>query len=125
MGNGCARDGQLLYRPRVAFGPAASAMTDPYTSVELWAGSAIMATAPLYFVLQAWTAYAWTGGWRRAAMLPLILMVPAILWSLYAFSDSSNLWPVPVILPAPFCVVYLLILCIVRALVACVVRPGG
>jgi hypothetical protein len=74
-----------------------------------------MTTVPLYFLLQAWAVFVWTGGWRKAALLPLIGIVPAMLWSLHALSHGSNLWPITVILLAPFGFVYLAILCVLRA----------
>jgi hypothetical protein len=74
-------------------------------------GSLIMLSVPLYFVLQAWLPLRWSGGWRVAALLPLIPIGPAIAWSLYALSDHSNLWPITVVLLAPPCFLYLLILC--------------
>jgi hypothetical protein len=83
--------------------------------IGLFLGGAVMLTVPTYFVLQAWAAFAWTGGWRKAALVPLIAIVPAMLWSLHALSHGSNLWPITVILLAPFGFVYLAILCVLRA----------
>lgn len=87
---------------------------DPYAGVEMVLGSAVMLSVPLYFVLQAWSAYVWRGGWRKAALMPLIPIVPCVLWSLYALSHDSNLWPITVILLSPFCFTYLLLLCAMR-----------
>jgi len=103
---------------------------DPYAELELWLGPAVMVAVPLYFLLQAWSAYGWRGGWRTAALLPLIPIVPSILWSLYALSQGSNLWPITVILLAPFCCAYLLVLCAVRLVArrfstAGVISPKG
>jgi len=41
--------------------------------------------------------------------------VPAVVFSLYALSRDSNLWPLTVIFLAPVGFAYLLILCGVRA----------
>lgn len=98
-------------------------MADPSSTIELWLGAAILAAVPIYFLLQAWLAYAWAGRWRIAALAPLIAIAPAVAWSLHALSDGSNLWPITVILLAPFCLVYLLILCAVRGITRCLIRP--
>jgi hypothetical protein len=73
-------------------------------------GGVIMLTVPIYFILQVWLPLRWAGGWRVAALLPLVVIAPAAVWSGYALADNSNLWPVPVILPSPLCFLYLLIL---------------
>jgi hypothetical protein len=76
-------------------------------------GSVAMLAAPAYFILQPWAAAQLTGGWRKAALLPLIPAIPLLLWCAYAFADQSNLWPVPFLLFAPFGTIYLVILLIV------------
>ena len=73
-------------------------------------GSAAMLAAPAYFILQPWAAARLIGGWRRAALLPLLPAIPLLLWCSYAFADHSNLWPVPFLLFAPFGTFYLVIL---------------
>jgi hypothetical protein len=73
-------------------------------------GSAAMLAAPAYFILQPWVAAKLTGGWRRAALLPLLPATPLLLWCAYAFADQSNLWPIPFLLFAPFGTFYLVIL---------------
>jgi hypothetical protein len=37
-------------------------------SYQMRLGMAIMATAPIYLVVQIWFACAWRGGWRIAAL---------------------------------------------------------
>jgi hypothetical protein len=73
-------------------------------------GSAVMLTVPAYLVLQPLAAIRLRAGWRVAALAPLLLAIPAVLWSLYALSRQSNLWPLTFILFAPFGTIYLLIL---------------
>jgi hypothetical protein len=73
-------------------------------------GSVAMLAAPAYFILQLWAAARLTGGWRKAALLPLIPVLPLVLWCAYALADQSNLWPVPFLLFAPFGTFYLVIL---------------
>ena len=79
-------------------------------------GLVVMASVPLYFILQGWFAYAWVGGWRIASLVPLVAIGPAVAFSLFALAHGSNLWPLTVILLAPLCLVYLLIVCAIRAL---------
>jgi hypothetical protein len=62
-----------------------------------WLGGAIMLFLPGYSILQAWFGYAWAGRWRSAALVPLIALVPALIYSLVALSRGSNLWPLVVI----------------------------
>jgi hypothetical protein len=78
--------------------------------VESIVGFAAMATVPGYLVLQPLMALHFTGGWRKAACVPLIGAVPTILWSLYALSQDSNLWPLTFILFAPLGFIYLVVL---------------
>ena len=75
-----------------------------------------MLSVPGYFILQAWFARSWSGGWRKVALVPLIAMVPAALFSLFALSQGSNLWPITVVLLAPFGFVYLAIVWASRAI---------
>ena len=71
-------------------------------------GSTVMFAAPAYLVLQPWIALRLKGGWRTAALAPLILAVPLVAWCAYAFAQESNLWPVPFLLFAPFGTAWLL-----------------
>ena len=73
-------------------------------------GSVTMLAAPAYFILQPWAAAKLTGGWRTAALVPLIPAIPLVFWCAHAFTDQSNLWPVPFLLFAPFGTIYLVIL---------------
>ena len=54
------------------------------------------------------------GGWRIAAMVPLMGAVPTVLWSLYALSQNSNLWPLTFIFFAPAGALYLVVLALLR-----------
>jgi hypothetical protein len=71
-------------------------------------GQVIMAFTPLYLILQIWFGLALTGRWRIAALVPLIGFVPALIISLHALSQGSNLWPIVVIFFAPLGCIYLL-----------------
>jgi hypothetical protein len=88
---------------------------------EAWLGMAIMLTVPAYLVLQIWLAYAWTGGWRMAALVPLVVVLPALALSLYGISRGSNLGPLPSIIVSPYTLGYLLIAWLLHA----VTRPAA
>ncbi len=81
----------------------------------LWLGQLVMLSVPGYCILQAWFARSWSGRWRLAALVPLAGMVPAMLFSLLALSQGSNLWPLAVIFLAPLGFAYLLVVWALRA----------
>src|SRR4051794_36478616 len=68
----------------------------------------LMLSVPGYFILQFWLARSWRGRWRLVAFIPLLAIVPAMTFSAFALSQGSNLWPLTVVLLAPFGFVYLL-----------------
>jgi hypothetical protein len=82
----------------------------------LWIGAAAMLSVPGYFVLQACLAVSWSGRWRKAALAPLIAIVPALVFSMFALSRGSNLWPITVVLLAPLGFIYLVIVWASRAI---------
>jgi hypothetical protein len=80
-------------------------------------GGVIMLFLPAYLILQIWFGYAWPGRWRVAVLVPLFVFVPALLYSLFAFSQGSNLWPIVMIFFAPIGFAYLLLMGVARAIV--------
>ena len=72
-------------------------------------GFLVMLSAPAYFVLQIVFGLRWSGRWRIAALAPLLVMVPAMVHASLALSAGSNIWPILVILLAPFCCLYLIV----------------
>jgi hypothetical protein len=78
--------------------------------MDLLIGTMLMFGLPVYLALQLWTAIRWTGGWRTAALAPLLLMVPVALHAAVALMAQSNLWPLLVILTSPIAALYLLAL---------------
>jgi hypothetical protein len=84
--------------------------------LDLLLDGAFSLGVPLYLVLQVWLPLRWAGGWRIAALAPLVAIAPAVAWSLLALAHGSNLWPLTVILLAPVAFAYLVILCAARAL---------
>jgi hypothetical protein len=72
-------------------------------------GFAFLAGVPGYFALQPLTAMRFSGGWRTAALIPLLFSVPLTLWCIFALLDGSNIWPLTMILFAPLGALYLLV----------------
>lgn len=62
---------------------------------------------PGYFAMQIYMGIKYKNGWRKAAFVPLIIMIPIIIFSVYALFQGSNLWPLYLIFIAPFGFVYL------------------
>jgi hypothetical protein len=64
--------------------------------------------------LQIYTAIKWRGGWRIAALVPLLLMIPVFVTTAIALAQDSNLWPIVMIFAAPIGTGYLAILFLLR-----------
>jgi uncharacterized membrane protein YcaP (DUF421 family) len=75
-------------------------------------GFAIMSVAIVsilgYLVLQPLLAFRWSGRWRIAALVPLIVMVPLVVQAAFAAAADSNLWPLWLIFVTPLAFLYLL-----------------
>jgi hypothetical protein len=80
-------------------------------------GLVIMVGVPGYFVLQAWLVYTLRGGWLVAASVPLLPMAAVVVYTLFAFSKGSNLFPLVLIFTAPIAFIYLLVVLGLRRLV--------
>jgi hypothetical protein len=76
-------------------------------ATSLMTGFVVMLATPVYLLLQVWAPMKLHEGWRAAALAPLLPAVPLLVWCAYAFRDESNLWPVPMLLFAPFGAGYL------------------
>ncbi|MBN9557960.1 MAG: hypothetical protein J0I26_10580 [Alphaproteobacteria bacterium] len=77
----------------------------------------LMAGPPGYLILQAVLPPFYRGGWRKAALVPLIATVPIALWCLVAFTQESNLWPLPFLFYAPLAFAYLTALALLHGMV--------
>jgi hypothetical protein len=69
---------------------------------------------PGYFIVQPLALVRWAGGWRKAALAPLVLTVPALVFSLVALGQGSNLWPLALAFTAAIGTLYLGALWLVR-----------
>jgi len=74
----------------------------------------VMLGVPAYIALQIYVPKHLRGGWRWAAMAPILIAVPIALFCLFAFAKESNLWPLTFILFAPLGAAYLGILQVAR-----------
>lgn len=92
---------------------------DDETGGPLWLGLGllVMLAVPGYFVLQAFTVVQFSGGWRYAALVPLLGAVPLVIYALLALAAGSNLWPLLLILLSPIGLIYLVGLMMVRRIV--------
>lgn len=70
-------------------------------------------SVPGYFVLQIYMWLKYREHWRRAALLPLWVMVPLFAYSLFALFAGSNLWPLMLIFFSPLAFIYLI--CVLAA----------
>jgi hypothetical protein len=82
--------------------------------METILGLVVMAGVPAYFVVQPATILRWPGGWRLAALAPLLLTAPALGFSLFALYHGSNLWPLTLIFAAALGSIYLAALRLAR-----------
>jgi hypothetical protein len=82
--------------------------------METILGLVVMAGVPAYFVVQPATVLRWPGGWRLAALAPLLVTAPALCFSLFALYHGSNLWPLTLIFAAAVGTIYLAALWLAR-----------
>jgi hypothetical protein len=66
-----------------------------------------MLGVPGYFVAQPVALMRWRGGWWKAALAPLALTAPTLVFSLVSLSQGSNLWPLTLVFAAALGSVYL------------------
>lgn len=77
-------------------------------------GGLFYLAVPAYLIVQIWLAIRWRDRWRIFALLPLLVMIPIWLFSFFALSRGSNLWPLWIIFISPLALGYLLLLGLVR-----------
>jgi hypothetical protein len=78
-------------------------------------GLAIMLSVPAYLILQAALPLRLKGGWRKAALVPLIGAIPALFHALTGLATGSNVWPLMLILFSFVASLYLVGLIVLNA----------
>lgn len=73
-------------------------------------------SVPGYLALQVYMVARWRGGWRKAALAPLALMIPVGAYTLFALVAGSNLWPLVLLFVSPFAFLFLAALWLLRQL---------
>lgn len=68
------------------------------------------ASIPAYLLLQAFLLLRLRGGWRKAAMLPLVGMIPLVLFTIAGAVAGAGLWPLMMLFLTPLALGYLVIL---------------
>jgi hypothetical protein len=76
----------------------------------------IFLCVPGYFLLQAALTYWTSGGWRKATLVPAVIIVPILAYTVLAFAAQSNLWPLLLLLSAPLACLYLVVLGVILLL---------
>jgi hypothetical protein len=61
-----------------------------------------------YVVLQVLALSRLRGGWLQAATVPVIPMLLVLLYTIYAYANESNLWPLILLFTSPLAGAYLL-----------------
>lgn len=65
-------------------------------------------TIPLYFLLQIYMLKKYQGAWRKAALVPLLVMAPLLVYTGIALFAKSNLWPLMMLFITPVLSLYLI-----------------
>lgn len=84
-------------------------------TMDAWVGLGIIGFVPAYVVLQAVALLRLRGGFRTKAARPLVPMGAVVAFTIFAFLEGSNLFPLMLILAAPIAFLYL---------VAVLIGPG-
>lgn len=71
-------------------------------------------SVPGYWALQIYAAMRVRDRWRKWALLPLIVTLPLLAYTLLALAAGSNLWPLLMIFVCPFVFAYLAALLLLR-----------
>lgn len=63
---------------------------------------------PLYIFLQVYMLKNYQGAWRKAALAPVLVMVPLLVYTGIALFAKSNLWPLMMLFVTPMLALYLI-----------------
>jgi hypothetical protein len=61
-----------------------------------------------YPILQIYSL--WKDGWKSLSAIPLIIMIPLLAYTAFAFAMQSNLWPLLFLFASPFAFLYLVLI---------------
>ena len=89
-------------------GDSEASVYDPFDLIFL--------SVPGYVLLQAALTSRTSGGWRKASLVPAVIIVPILAYTVLAFAAQSNLWPLLMLLTAPLACLYLVVLTVVLLL---------
>jgi hypothetical protein len=98
-------------RERMAEGSSGTGEAGGFDPFDL-----IFLCVPGYFLLQATLTLRTSGGWRKAALVPAVIMVPILAFTVLAFAAQSNLWPLLMLISAPLAFLYLVVLSLILLL---------
>jgi fumarate reductase subunit C len=73
-------------------------------------------SVPGYFLLQAALTFWTSRGWRLATLVPAVIMVPILAYTVLAYAAQSNLWPLLLLFSAPPAFLYLVVLSLILLL---------
>jgi hypothetical protein len=92
-------------------------MNSPLMMIMDMVAMVLMWTVPGYFIAQGWLLWSLSGGWRTAAAAPLLPMGAVLVYTVYAFLDGSNIFPLVLIFTAPMAFIYLTIIAVLHWLI--------
>lgn len=75
---------------------------------------AVMWSIPVYFVLQIVLLWRFRDVWRKMVTIPAVLMLIVLAYTVYAYLDGSNIFPLVLIFTSPLALLYLLVIVGVR-----------
>lgn len=98
-----------VHEPSTAYSHAAFTLAPLASFMAFLSSLLFFGPALAYPFLQVLALVRTTGGVRVAAALPLLLMVPVLVWTAVAYSREANLWPLTLIFASPVAVLYLIV----------------
>jgi hypothetical protein len=114
---GIVRDRIVAALALLPWGAASAADSLPPQAAAFDPLDLIFLGIPGYVLLQVLLPLLTSGGWRRAALAPAVIMVPVVVFTALAYAAQSNLWPMALLLTAPFACLYLAVLGVILALI--------
>lgn len=95
---------------------SAMTVTDDSSGLGRFFWELAAASIPAYACLQLFMMLRYSGGWRIAAGLPLLGMIPLALYTIAGLLMGANLWPLMMLFLTPPAFLYLIGLLVVRLL---------